>query len=670
MSHRQFLVRQGSTGPRIDGLEKDLAGLRRCSGLFLQETLGFAGTRGGEEWQQGEDLAGSHGSSGRDSCRKSPHNRRPLHPEGQVPLLLTTFPSGGYDNPYPQNKRLQVSDRDEPEKKSPPPTIQWDREEEGSSSEGEAPSPTIQWDRDELSDSTPEESLPGGESQEEDPLIGTLIRDKWEVLQRLGAGSFGTVYKVRDVKGGWIEALKILGVDRITGSEADTVRKRFLREAQIMKRLGTQSAHIVGLSTYEEDLEGGLIYFLMEFVEGKSLGQILEEDGPFAPERAVELALQVCDALMVAHEGEDGVVHRDLKLENIMLTRDRSGQEVAKVLDFGIAKLAEKDADSRLTTAGTLGTPGFAAPEQLRAEEVDARTDLFAFGVILYCLLTGQDPWFGKSAWEGTTQVYELMVANERAEMRPMSETGAQVPPALVQVVERLLRRDPAERFQSAMELKGVLEGIAAGDMAGPSRVAEKAGAGVAPGRRRAALVLVAALALLLVGAGLVRPWGRTLTLEAFRGQAAGGSVLSVWLTQEGFRGRMAVLGLPAPFHVPLAGEDATDVVRSLRDAGLEVDTSPEVARLVRAAMDAQRRMAYFGAPGSDVMSFAQEALSLEPGNPQARSLLLKVAERMAWDAEAALADGSPERAQQLASECLALSPDHPGCQGIGVGGS
>ena len=119
--------------------------------------------------------------------------------------------------------------------------------------------------------------------QEEDRLIGTLVRDKWKVLKRLGAGSFGTVYKVQDVKGGWIEALKILGVDRLTGAEAEEMRARFLREAQIMKRLGKDSKHIVGMSTYEEDIESGMVYFLMEFVEGPSLADALEEDGPSRP---------------------------------------------------------------------------------------------------------------------------------------------------------------------------------------------------------------------------------------------------------------------------------------------------------------------------------------------------------------------------------------------------
>jgi serine/threonine-protein kinase len=144
----------------------------------------------------------------------------------------------------------------------------------------------------------------------------------------------------------------------------------------------------------------------------------------------------------VAHEGPDGVVHRDLKLENFMLTKDRAGQEIVKVLDFGIAKLAEKEADSRLTTVGTLGTPGYAAPEQLRAEQVDARTDLFAFGVVLYGLLTGKDPWLGNRAGESTTEIYQLMVATDRCEVIPMSETEVSVPPAMESIVMKLLRRE------------------------------------------------------------------------------------------------------------------------------------------------------------------------------------------------------------------------------------
>jgi serine/threonine protein kinase len=578
-------------------------------------------------------------------------------------------------------------------------------------------------------------------TEETDRLIGTLIRDKWRVIKKLGAGSFGTVYKVEDVKGGWIEALKILGVDRLTGAEADEMRARFLREAQIMKRLGKDSKHIVGLSTYEEEIESGLIYFLMEYVEGGSLADALEAEGPFRVDRTIRLGLQTCDALMAAHEGPEPVVHRDLKLENLMLAQDRGGEEVVKVLDFGIAKITEREADSRLTTVGTLGTPGYAAPEQLRAEDVDGRTDLFAFGVILYALLTGRDPWLGNLAHESTSQIYELMVATDRAEVLPISGTGAVVPPAMVSIVMKLLRRDPAQRFQSARELRDALLRAAEGGVdaetaslkvvtddpgvrvevrEGRSVVAEGptpcVANGLAPGsytisvrdpRYEASETVVTveagamqdvslvttrrdrpkrakparrksggagrwvAVVVVLVAAGATawaRPWGRTLDLDGLMAQVSRSAVSAVWLTDGGVEGGIQVVPIAAaanvlmPFFATVQENEVTDVVRRLEAAGVAVDVSWEARRLTGLATAAQKANRYFGLEGGDVKSYALRLGELVPDSPEAASLLLKVGERMAWDAEAAVSDGPPELASQLISECLALVPDHPRC--------
>jgi len=578
---------------------------------------------------------------------------------------------------------------------------------------------------------TPSEEVAGGPSDQptDDPLLGTLIRGKWRVLNRLGAGSFGTVYKVQDEKGGWIEALKILGVDRLTGAEADVARKRFLREAQIMKRLGTDSQHIVGLSTYEEDLEAGLIYFLMEMVDGGSLADALEREGPFAVARTIRLALQICDALMAAHEGPEGVVHRDLKLDNLMLTTDRAGDEMLKVLDFGIAKLTEKEVDSRLTSVGTLGTPGYAAPEQLRAEDVDARTDLFAFGVILYALVTGLDPWLGLPATESTDRIYDLMVATERSQVRPMAETGVAIPPAMEHVIMKLLRREPDHRFQSARALADALKRVAAGGEvvdagslrilteepgveveirsgrkvlaqgptpclatgipAGTYRVVIRdaryepletdvelaagamedrtlvttlrgTGVGASVARHRGMMV-AAVLVLAIVGAtAVVRPWGRTLALDDLVAQV--GSVSDVRLGQGGVLGSLAVGPISVPFLVQVTEEELPVAVSQVREAGITVDTSWEVARLIGQAVQAQGRSQYFGADGQDVLSYSRRMTSLDPESSEARSLLLKVAERMAWEADAARADGEMDRAADLVQECYSLVPDHAGC--------
>jgi len=544
----------------------------------------------------------------------------------------------------------------------------------------DAPEPqgTMQWSAAELAEMEAAQSAADATKQDDDPLVGTLLKDKWRVLKRLGAGSFGTVYKVQDIKGGWIEALKILGVDRLTGAEAEEMRKRFLREAQIMKRLGTDSHHIVGLSTYEEDIESGLIYFLMEFVEGKSLSRALEEGGPFSVERTVRLALQVCDALMAAHEGAESVVHRDLKLENLMLTKDRAGEEMVKVLDFGIAKIAEREADSRLTTVGTLGTPGYAAPEQLRAEKVDGRTDLFAFGVILYALLTGRDPWLGKLAHEPTNQIYELMAASDRAEMIPFAKTGVTVPPVMANVVQRLLQRDPANRFQSARDLAATLERIQAGDTSveavrapapakrapapRPTSVAAAAPAKRGHGRLVAFFLVAIALA---GGAYFVQPWGRTLDIAALQARLANGTVSEAWLDDGGVGGYLAIGPLVSPFFTPVAEGDLLDAVADVRAAGVFVDTSFETRRLRELAVGAQANSRYYGLEGGDVLTYAQRLAALQPDSPEAESLILKVAERMSWDAEAALTDGPPGRAEQLVRECLALVPNHPRCQAV-----
>jgi eukaryotic-like serine/threonine-protein kinase len=649
-----------------------------------------------------------------------------------------------------------VSNTDEPDKKPPPPpTVAWDPADVPGL-DGEAATPpappsapppadsnaTVLFTAEEVEKLTEEAVALEEAAAEEDPLIGTLIRDKWKVLKRLGAGSFGTVYKVEDVKGGWIEALKILGVDRLTGAEAEEMRARFLREAQIMKRLGKDSKHIVGLATYEEDIEAGLIYFLMEFVEGKSLADELNDDGPFSVDRTIHLALQVCDALMAAHEGPQPVVHRDLKLENLMLTTDRSGAEMVKVLDFGIAKIAEREADSRLTTVGTLGTPGYAAPEQLRAEDVDGRTDLFAFGVILYALLTGRDPWLGNLAHEPTHQIYELMVATDRAEVRPIAETGVSIPPVMVNVVMKLLRRDPAQRFQSARELSDALQLLAQGgagsDMSSLQVLTEEPGVhveiregrnvvtdgptpctadGIPPGtysiavrdsryepsqttvllgagtmedvtlvtekratstrpkpgprtKSRGAGRLVTALigVIALGAAAYAQPWGRTLDDDTFWKLVDRASISSVWLTDGGIEGGIQVAPIAAletiltPFHLPVPeGEMAAMVVR-LRNTGVSVDTSWEVRRLTDLAVEAQSRSRYFDLEGGDVASYALRIAELEPVSQEAASLLRKVGERMAWDADAALQGGTRESAEELVRRCLELVPDHPRC--------
>ncbi|NJD17962.1 MAG: PEGA domain-containing protein, partial [Gemmatimonadetes bacterium] len=193
---------------------------------------------------------------------------------------------------------------------------------------------------------------------------------------------------------------------------------------------------------------------------------------------------------------------------------------------------------------------------------------------------------------------------------------------------------------------------------------------GVAAGvRRRPALVVAAALAVVALAAvGILQPWGRTLDVQGVKDKGASGGIASARLAPDGVRGSLRLGPLSVPFKVPVAEADLGATVADLRAAGLDLDTSWEVARIVGLAQAAQAAGRYFGRDGEDVKSYAQRLAALEPASPEAKSLLLKVAERMAWDADAALQDGESARARELAQACLALVPAHPRCAALGGG--
>ncbi len=258
------------------------------------------------------------------------------------------------------------------------------------------------------------------------------------VLEELGHGGMGVVYKARDTRLGRLAAVKVLRPDSPGGAEAT---RRFLREAQTASALN----HPNILTIYEIGTDEGVDYIAMEFVEGGTLANLIAS-GPLPAERALRLASQVADALAVAHAAS--IVHRDLKPSNIMMpAADR-----VKVVDFGLAKLAgtaasTSDTAAALSTTGAIvGTAPYMSPEQASGLLVDARSDLFSLGTILYEMLAGWMPFRSDSA-VGTLAAI-------------LKDTPAPIPgirPAVARLVERCLRKDPAARFQSAAELKSAI---------------------------------------------------------------------------------------------------------------------------------------------------------------------------------------------------------------------
>ena len=313
----------------------------------------------------------------------------------------------------------------------------------------------------------------------------------YEIQAAAGAGGMGEVYRARDTRLERTVAIKILP-SHLAGDPG--LRQRLDREAKAVATL----SHPNICTLYDVGHQSGVDFLVMEYLEGETLDQRLQK-GPLPPEQLLQVAIQIADALERAHK--QGIVHRDLKPANIMLTK--SG---AKLMDFGLAKateapiataLTEMTLESRkLTAEGTIvGTFQYMAPEQVEGRDADPRTDIFAFGEVLYEMATGQ------AAFSGRTKA-SLIAAILTADPKPLSQVAPMSPPALDRVVRTCLAKDPEERFQTVHDLKLQLQWIAEGgtQLGVPAPVAHRR-----KNRERLAWASGVILALLVAGGFLAR---------------------------------------------------------------------------------------------------------------------------------------------------------------------
>jgi serine/threonine protein kinase len=278
-----------------------------------------------------------------------------------------------------------------------------------------------------------------------DLLVGATLGNRYYVLGVIGRGGMSVVYKAKEINTGLVVAVKTLRTHSLTD---EMIVKRFQREAELLSRLN--HPRIVNLHAYGTSSRGQP-YFVMDYLVGENLVDVLRREDHIDPERFQDIFVQVCAAIEHAHK--HGAIHRDIKPGNIMLTRKKNTKDYVKVVDFGIAKLAEEA--QKLTRMGEVwGSPIYMSPEQCMGADIDARSDIYSLGIVMYECLTGRVPFLGRN--------YADTMGKQISETPPpfsKMKPELKIAPALESIVMTALEKDPKARYQSLTQMRKDLEG-------------------------------------------------------------------------------------------------------------------------------------------------------------------------------------------------------------------
>ena len=304
---------------------------------------------------------------------------------------------------------------------------------------------------------TPSQFVLPKPSDNSDPLVGITVDDRYRIIRRIGEGGMGIVYEAEHTTLEKRVALKVLRDDFSSRSE---VVERFRQEAKSASRIG--NAHIVDISDFGE-MPNGASYFVMELLAGEDLANVLNREPVLPIARAADVILQCCRALGAAHA--KGIVHRDMKPENIFLTERDGRADFVKIVDFGIAKMSDVETPGapgrKLTKTGMIfGTPEYMSPEQAAGKaNLDHRVDIYALGVIFFEMLAGKVPFIGDTFMGILTQ-HMFEPIPELASVNPQYEAN----PAIESFITKALSKAPEDRFQSCDEMAKALEGALEGE--------------------------------------------------------------------------------------------------------------------------------------------------------------------------------------------------------------
>jgi serine/threonine protein kinase len=342
----------------------------------------------------------------------------------------------------------------------------------------------------------------------DDPRIGTLLKDTYRVLGKLGAGGMGTVYLAEHSAIRKKVAIKVLATAFVQRPE---LAERFLREARAAAAIASE--HVIEIHDFGTTPDGAA-FFVMEHLQGEDLGHLLAREGPLPWPRVRTIVLQVCTALQAAHER--GIFHRDMKPDNCYRLDRADGSDFIKVLDFGIAKVLSDEADGGkgLTQTGMIfGTPDYMSPEQAQGVPHDHRVDIYATGVIMFQLLTGELP-FKADSFMGLLNKHMFEAPPRPSAVNPSVE----IAPEVEAIILKALQKDPALRFQSMQAFAAAVTAVGTGAppvTVVPERLPQPPRPGVpigfrdiGPGRRRWLVPALAVAALVVGGVALAQLLG------------------------------------------------------------------------------------------------------------------------------------------------------------------
>ncbi len=276
---------------------------------------------------------------------------------------------------------------------------------------------------------------PPYQQQPGDPLVGTVIDGRYEILARIGEGGMGVVYKARQTSIDRMIAIKMLNAQMASDP---TWVQRFYNEAKACSRL--QHPNTIRMIDFGQTQDGRL-YMSMEFLDGLTLRQALTQQAPMAPHRVLKILIQCCASLAEAHS--IGIIHRDIKPDNVFLLNMAGSPDFVKLLDFSVAKLLQENDRMRTQAGVVFGTPQYMSPEQGRGLPLDARSDIYALGILAYEMLTGRVPFHDDNPMN-------VLQMHLRAELPPLPQTA---PMEVQNIVRRALAKEPGQRYQSAGEM-------------------------------------------------------------------------------------------------------------------------------------------------------------------------------------------------------------------------